>query len=64
MIFSRNKDLFEKRGIKIGVSSPNVIDMLNNKKEETEGFKRRVYFVTAVLGAAFGMYAAFKEFIH
>ena len=53
-----------ENGKEIALVKKDLENHLENKKEETEGFKRRVYFVTAVLGAAFGMYAAFKEFIH
>jgi len=36
---------------------------LDNKKSETESFKRRVYIVTSLMGVIFATYAAIKEFI-
>jgi len=34
---------------------------LNNKKSETEGFKRRIYIANIIFGAIFTVYVAIKE---
>lgn len=36
---------------------------LNNKKDETESFKRRVYIVTSLFGVIFITYAVIKELL-